>query len=99
MPLFLMCALDFVTKGKLKKLRQDGKASRTEELLMMQMLANSFLVLWNDIVLGTILAICQLFFGFNVVYLWFIVNQFNQFLLFDLVASLISAIFLRKRQD
>ncbi|CAJ0934095.1 unnamed protein product, partial [Mesorhabditis belari] len=92
-----MCALDFMTNRKLKKLKRNGKVSRCECLLMYQMITNSLLTLVNTIGYFALGFFLQMFIGYNLNYLFGETIVLIQALFFSLFASIISALCLRKR--
>ncbi|CAJ0954275.1 unnamed protein product, partial [Mesorhabditis belari] len=99
MPYFLTCGLDFVTDRKVKTLKKNGRVSRVECLLMLQMVTNSCMTVINFIIYYMCSLVTYLFFGYDV---WIVFSKLRiliQVLLFNLVSSLISVLFLRKPKD
>ncbi|CAJ0950519.1 unnamed protein product, partial [Mesorhabditis belari] len=83
----------------MNKLRRRGKTSRGESLLMLQMIMNSFLNLTNTIFWYFFAIILNLFFGNNVMFVYNYAVDFNQAMLFNLVASIICILCFRKPKE
>ncbi|CAJ0950554.1 unnamed protein product, partial [Mesorhabditis belari] len=98
-PYFFMCALDFVTNRKMKSLKKRGKTSRAERLLMIQMMANSFLTLINTLFMYSIMSIVNFFFDISLAFLVMRSLDFIRFFFFNFIMSLISVFCFRKPRD
>ncbi|CAJ0947055.1 unnamed protein product, partial [Mesorhabditis belari] len=68
-PLFLMCGMDVVMSRQLKQLRQNGKASRAESLLMIQMISNSGVTALYFVAQNFVKGTATIFYGLNVQFL------------------------------
>ncbi|CAJ0915708.1 unnamed protein product, partial [Mesorhabditis belari] len=96
---FLMCSLDFMTWRRMKALRRDGKITRSELLLLFQMLTFSFLIIANTIILNFTQNICSYFFGANVSELLYSTPYSFQAIFFVGINSITSVFFLRKPKE
>ncbi|CAJ0948631.1 unnamed protein product, partial [Mesorhabditis belari] len=99
-PYFFTCGLDYATNRNMKLLKKNGRnTSRAENLLMIQMMANSMLIWFNYILAYIVGIMLALYFGLNALFVFDAIVDFNQFLFFHLIASIISALFLRKSKE
>ncbi|CAJ0952168.1 unnamed protein product, partial [Mesorhabditis belari] len=96
---FLMCALDCMTYRNLKKRKKNGKTTRTEVLLMIQMISMSLIAFINSLLFPFLNLMINIFFGFNLAYTTIFVLNFFVNLLFYPFASIVSILFLRKRKE
>ncbi|CAJ0928135.1 unnamed protein product, partial [Mesorhabditis belari] len=83
----------------MKQLKRCGKASRTETLLMVQMLSNSFMILINFLVAYFLGIFIVTFLGWAMLDILDRLINFNQALLFGLASSTMSILFLRKPRE
>ncbi|CAJ0953632.1 unnamed protein product, partial [Mesorhabditis belari] len=97
-PQFLMCALDLMTWRRIRKLNRDGKVSRAENLLMTQMLFNTFAVM-GVILFNGLGAFVASYFGLNI--RGMIPELFGKLQLIVVLigTSLMNAIFLHKPRE
>ncbi|CAJ0923705.1 unnamed protein product, partial [Mesorhabditis belari] len=98
-PYFLTCAFDFVIRRKMKKLKHSGHASRAEMLLMTQMIISSLVTFTYTIGFYFVGNVSNLFFNWDVANMLMSVRDFSHAFLFNLVLSIITALFLRKPKE
>ncbi|CAJ0954224.1 unnamed protein product, partial [Mesorhabditis belari] len=99
LPYFMACSLDFVNNKNMRKLKKSGRATRTESLLMIQMIASSVLALWNTLIAFSLQLLFSLFFGRNFLSVLISFFNFMRALLFYLVESIITILLLRKPRE
>ncbi|CAJ0923753.1 unnamed protein product, partial [Mesorhabditis belari] len=94
-----MCALDLMTRRKVKQLKKNGKASRTEMLLMTQMLTCSFVNIFNTIIYTLVFIVLNLFFGPSTLAIFTSMRIIISKFLFSFFVSTISVFTLRKPKE